>query len=222
MFYTGVTQRVFEIIYTFVEGDEVCNKLKYEYRNHTPKIEHTKPDLTSKDKMFLTLLRLRTSRASRIAYTWIRFLSLQFSKLRRHMFTSASAQNALKPKCFEEFPNLRIVIDATEFKIQHPRHFQHQNNTFSHYKKGSTMKFLVGISCFGGLSFLSEGYEGSMTDRKLVIASGLLDFLEPGDAVMADRGFDIEDPCDEKEVHLLIPAFQDGRTHFTARELIFN
>ncbi len=96
MFYTGVTQTVLEIIYSCIGRGEVCNKLKYEYRNPTPKTEQSYPDLTFKDKMLLTLLRLRrglpladlkivfiisTTHASRVAYTWIRFLSLQLSQL---------------------------------------------------------------------------------------------------------------------------------------------
>ncbi|KAK3909668.1 O-methyltransferase bfoE [Frankliniella fusca] len=236
-FYTGITQTVFELLYDFLGGDEVCDKLKYEYKYSTPKRERFNSELTSKTKLFLTLLRLRRGivgrdlkvlfniteyHALRIAYTWIRFMSLQFKKLDQLMFVSSAAQNPLKPRCFEKFPNLRVIIDSTEFKIQRPKHFQQQNNTFSAYKSSNTMKFLVGISCFGGLSFLSEGFEGSISDRKLLVESGLMDYLQPEDAIMADRGFDCEDLCDEKEVNLLIPAFLDHRTHFTARELILN
>ena len=36
---------------------------------------------------------------------------------------------------------------------------------------------------------LSPAYEGSISDRKLVQVSGLLDKLETGDEIMADKGF---------------------------------
>ncbi|XP_026291788.1 uncharacterized protein LOC113216260 isoform X1 [Frankliniella occidentalis] len=236
-FYTGISQEVFEMIYQFLGGDEVCNKLKYEYDAKTPEREPFNWKLTAQDKLFLTLLRLRRGipvrdlkvlfniskyHASRICYIWTRFMSLQFKKLDDLMLTSAAAQNPLKPRCYEKFPNLRVIIDSTHFKIQQPKHFQQQNNTYSSYKAANTIKFLVVISCFGGLSFLSEGYEGSISDRQLLIQSGLMDRLQPEDAMMADRGFDCEDLCDEREVNLLIPAFLDQRTHFTARELILN
>ena len=45
----------------------------------------------------------------------------------------------------------------------------------------------------GAISFVSKAYEGSISDRKLVEVSGLLDKLEPGNEVMADKGFAIQD-----------------------------
>lgn len=236
-FYTGLPQPVFELLYDFLGGDKVCSNLKYVYSRSTPRRQQFQGDLFPKDKLLLTLLRLRRgiplrdlgalfsiseAHASTIAYTWVRLMSLTFQKLERIMFCSTAAQNGRRPKCFDKFENLRVVIDCFEVYMQRPTHFQQQTNTFSDYKQRNTLKFLIGISCFGGLSFLSEGYEGSISDRKLVERSGFMDFLEEGDAVMADRGFDMEDLCDEKGVDLLIPAFIRGRASFTARELLLS
>ena len=44
----------------------------------------------------------------------------------------------------------------------------------------------------GTISFVSDCYEGSISDRRLVEVSGLLEKLEPGDELMADKGFP---PC---------------------------
>ena len=43
------------------------------------------------------------------------------------------------------------------------------------------MKVLVGITPSGAISFVSDCYEGSISDKKLVEVSGLLQKLEPGD-----------------------------------------
>ena len=43
------------------------------------------------------------------------------------------------------------------------------------------MKVLVGIMPSGVITFVSPTYEGSISDRKLVEFSGLLDLLETGD-----------------------------------------
>ena len=45
----------------------------------------------------------------------------------------------------------------------------------------------------GPVTFISDCYEGSISDKKLVQVSGLLEKLEPGDEVMADKGFLIQD-----------------------------
>ena len=44
----------------------------------------------------------------------------------------------------------------------------------------------------GGKTFISHLYEGSISDVNLVVQSGLLQLLERGDSVMADKGFDIQ------------------------------
>ena len=42
------------------------------------------------------------------------------------------------------------------------------------------------------VTFISLTYKGSISDRKLVEVCGLLDLLETGDEVMADKGFQIQ------------------------------
>ncbi|KAJ1526613.1 hypothetical protein ONE63_008199 [Megalurothrips usitatus] len=122
---------------------------------------------------------------------------------------------------FKKLEKIMVIIDAFEIRAERPKNLQQQSDS-SEYKGGPTIKFLIGISCFGGLSFLSEAYHGSITDRKLVDQSGFMDHLLPGDGVMADRGFDMEDRCDERNIDLFVPAFLRGRDAFTARELILS
>ena len=57
---------------------------------------------------------------------------------------------------------------------------------------------------------MSHLYAGRTSDKKLTKDSGILSHLEPGDQLMADRGFDIEDDMPEGVI-LNIPAFMDGR-----------
>ena len=42
-------------------------------------------------------------------------------------------------------------------------------------------------------NFVSKLYSGSISDKEIVNASGFLEKLLPGDAVMADKGFNIQD-----------------------------
>ena len=59
---------------------------------------------------------------------------------------------------------------------------------------------------------MSGLWAGSISDIELTEKSGLLDILEKGDNVMADKGFRIEDELNKRGVTLNIPPFMsEGR-----------
>lgn len=60
------------------------------------------------------------------------------------------------------------------------------------------------------LLFISKLWAGRTSDRKIVQESGLIDLLEKGDHLMADRGFNIRD-LTRRGVKLNIPPFSKGR-----------
>jgi len=98
------------------------------------------------------------------------------------------------PKCFQElYPATRVIVDATEVFVKIPALPEIQQMTFSSYKNHNTFKALVGISPGGVITFVSKLYPGSINDQMLTKKSGLLELLEKGDSVMADRGFIIQD-----------------------------
>ena len=72
------------------------------------------------------------------------------------------------------------------------------------------MKLLVGIAPNGAFTFISKLWSGSTSDRKIVQESGLIDLLEEGDHLMADRGFNIRDVLTRRGVKLNIPPFSKG------------
>ena len=83
----------------------------------------------------------------------------------------------------------------------------HRNAIFiscSCYKSHNTAKSLIGIAPNGFVSFISDLYGGHISDKKITESCSTLDLLEPGDMVMADRGFDIQHILAAKKVKLNI------------------
>ena len=70
----------------------------------------------------------------------------------------------------------------------------------------------------GCVSFVSDAYEGSISDPEIFKRSKIVNLLQPGDVVLADRGFTVHDLVEAKQAHLNIPPFLNGRDRLTAQE----
>ena len=190
--------------------------------------------LTPLEEFFLVLVRLRlgllekdlayrfnvsASTISRIWKTWIAFLYLQFKEI--PMWPSREMVNAYMPKCFNDaYPSTRVILDATEIRIQKPTLSEFQQMTFSNYKNTNTYKVLIGISPSGAITFVSKVYPGAISDTDLTIKSGILDLLDSGDSVMADRGFTIQNELSLIGVKLNIPPFLRGKAQLSSKEMV--
>ena len=79
---------------------------------------------------------------------------------------------------------------------------------------------LIGISPSGIITFVSKLYAGSISDKELTRCSGIMDLLQPGDSVMANRGFDIQDDLALRGVRLNISPFLKGKSQLSESELV--
>ena len=84
------------------------------------------------------------------------------------------------------------------------------------------MKFLVGITPCGAISFLSKCWGGRATDTFITMNSGFLRLLEHGDIVLADRGFDIHDDVRIHGAKLEIPSFTRGKKQLSLDEVEYS
>jgi hypothetical protein len=116
------------------------------------------------------------------------------------------------------YPDTRVIIDCTELSVQSPTSLVLNSELFSHYKSRTTLKCLVGVTPAGAVSFVSSLYAGSISDKQITIEPGILDVLEAGDLVMADKGFLIQDLLSARQCALVIPNFLSNKQQFTAAE----
>lgn len=116
------------------------------------------------------------------------------------------------------YPQCRVIIDCTELKIQRPTDSKMQQSTFSYYKNANTLKGMVGITPSGAISFISNLWGGSMSDKELFLRSNMLTLLEEKDLVLADRGFLISKELEKKGCSLITPHFLANNIQFTPTE----
>lgn len=84
-----------------------------------------------------------------------------------------------------------------------------------------TYKGLVDIAPSGKITFISELYDGSISDVEIVQRYGILekDLKDESDSLMADKGFTVENLLKPLGVSLNIPAFLHEREQVTNEEV---
>lgn len=122
------------------------------------------------------------------------------------------------PRCFQNFKNTRVVLDCTEIKIEKLKCLRCRIMSYSHYKGTHTIKFLIGITPSGLISFLSAGFGGRASDKAIFNYENVIDKLDIHDAVMTDKGILIEKECNEKLVTLIRPPFLKGQKQFSKQD----
>ena len=169
-----------------------------------------KSQLSLEDQLLLTLMRLRLGRleeelaylfqvdcatVSRMFVKWINYLYLRLGLI--PIWPEWDDVEKTMPDVFKtSYPSTFLIIDATELRCQRPSSLSLQSQHYSSYKSHTTLKGLVGIVPSGHFAFISQLFTGCISDRQLVLDSGLLPLLDNvphGKNIMADRGFEIQD-----------------------------
>ena len=125
------------------------------------------------------------------------------------------------PMCFrKEFgEKVVVVLDCFELFTERPSSALNKVYTYSNYKHNQTVKYLIGIAPQGVITFISEGWGGRTSDKYITEKSGILDNLLPGDVVMVDRGFNIEEAVNFFQAKLAIPNFTRGKSQLHPLEV---
>ena len=117
------------------------------------------------------------------------------------------------PVCFREsFGNkFAVIVDCFEMTAEKPSGAANQIQGHSNYKHNQNVKFLIGITPQGTVSFISHSWGGRTSDKHIIEDSGILSNLLPGDILMADKGFNIEEEVLFYQVKLVIPNLTHGK-----------
>jgi hypothetical protein len=217
--YTGLCYTVLMALFTFLE----------------PYISHTsRSSLTKFQKLVLVLMKLRLNLGTQDLGYRFRISPSCVSKVFQDMIHIMYA----RLKCLILWPEreelqmsmpmdfrkhfgvkVSIIIDCFEIFIDRPSSLLARAETWSNYKHHNTVKYLIGITPQGAISFISCGYGGRVPDKHLTENCGMLNKLLPGDIVLADRGFDIKESVGLCCAEVKIPAFTRGKQQLSPLEL---
>lgn len=234
LFYTGFqTYSQFLFFFECIQPTAKNMQSAYYKSSETIGLSGRKRSMLLVDELFLFLCRLRAGlleqdlsvrfscslpTISRKIITWANFLYFVLGQI--PIWLSKELIQTLMPDCFKTlYPRTRVVIDCTELKTQQPSSLVLSSQSYSSYKSTNTFKCLLGIAPHGAVTFISPLYTGCISDVELTKLSGLLDLLEPGDDVMADKGFTIRKLLQERGVTLNIPKFLSNKVQFTTSEI---
>ena len=101
-----------------------------------------------------------------------------------------------------------VIMECFELFTQRASSALNKVYTYFNYKHHQTIKYLIGIAPPGVEIFISEGWGGRTSDKHLTEQCGVLKNLLPGDIVMVDRGFNIEESVRFYQAELAIPEYQ--------------
>ncbi|XP_030607385.1 uncharacterized protein LOC115795554 [Archocentrus centrarchus] len=106
---------------------------------------------------------------NRICVTWANFLHFMLGSL--PIWPSRETVNELMPPCFRAtFPRTRVILACTEIHVQRPSSTVLTSEMHSNYNSNTTFKGLIGISPSGKVTFVSDLYTGSLSDREMTQA----------------------------------------------------
>ena len=232
-YFTGLFSAQFEALYNFLGPAKFELNYLCDQKEKNGKGRRVPMQISTKEQMFITLLRLRRGFSiqtisylydisctvvRRIFTTWIQFIFHFFKDYKFLMMPPSQELQPFLPKMFKQFRNVRCSVDCTEFFSEMPRNYSQQGNMYSSYKNHNTMKCLIAVTPNGAACFISDLFEGSIDDVTLFERCGILEHINPGDALLVDKGFTIQDILLKKQATIFIPPFLGKRSAFTKEE----
>jgi len=194
------------------------------------------------DQLLLTLMKLRLNfefqhlgnlfnmtqqDAGAVFRSWINYMFFKFGSVSIWPDREVLIQH-MPEQLRKDYPTTFVILDGTELKVERPSSLRTQSMCYSDYKSATTLKGLVGIDPRGSFTFISMLFSGSISDKQITKQSGLLKLLKqlldigklkPGDGVMVDKGFLIQEEIKGLGLKLHIPPFAPGCSQMTSADV---
>lgn len=141
-----------------------------------------------------------------------------------HLWYAGLLDSVYNSQCHISFldafgSRLAVIVDCFEIGTEKPSNLKAQAQTYSHYKQKHTVKYLIGITPQGSISYISKGWGGHVSDKHLTEQCGILNNLLPGVLVLADHGFNIEVQVELMCAEVKIPGFTRGRAQMDPKSV---
>ena len=117
------------------------------------------------------------------------------------------------------FKKCICIIDCFKIFCECPTDLMARAQTFSNYKHHNTVKYLIAITPQGIISFVSKGWGGRVSDKHLTEHCSLLSYILPGDVVLADHGFTVQDSVGIYCTEVKMPPFTWGKKQLSQLEV---
>jgi len=215
-FYTGLTKKQFDFVATVVQHSPIHRQISL--KNHLL-IVFLKLRLALLNRDIGLRFSISPSAVSAILRSWIPAVAACLKAL--IVWPEQDVARCNVPASFKpQFQRVISIIDCFEVFTERPYNLTARAQTWSNYKHHNTVKYLISITPFGAISFLSEGWGGRVSDKQLTLESGYMHKLLHGDEIMADRGFLIKDECAALGVTVHLPAFTKGHKQLPAKDVL--
>ena len=185
------------------------------------------------DEILMTLMRIRLdcpvedlayrfgvspSLATSIVTTFIIFLSLELKPL-IYWPSPGETLSYTHPHFSGTFNKCEGIGDCTEQYIEHSKNADAQYQTYSTYKSHNTLKKLIFCTKSGSISYISEAYAGSCSDRFITEDTNIAAKFTPGFIALFDKGFNVQDLFLSRQVTCILPPFVRSKRQFTRSEV---
>ncbi len=236
LYYTGISSyQLFLALLNYLVPDRDASCIKYD--------NVSRKYLPLEDQLLMVLSKLRrnlghrdlafrfgksASGITRLFKTWINYMYLRLGSL--SLWPHRDILIANSPSDFlEAFPNVIVIIDGTEIYTEKPSDLRLQSQMYSNYKSHNTLKGLIGVDQRGGIIFISQLMDGSISDKEIVKESGFIDIIKQkldtgellaSDQVMADKGFPVGVLSNDMGISLIIPPFASSAQQMCAADVI--